>query len=389
MKVLIFTSQFYEIGGIEKLAVELAVDLNKRGIHADILSMYSEDLPNVSHEQQKLLNLGIPNIYFLGLKINPSVLSILKGAFALRKLVKQNGYDIVETSALSPIVIASLALRFTNVKLIAGIHQVFLTDRDCSLQHKVLKLTATLNNKLRYYAISQYALQSWVTYSKTPKEYTRVVYNSVIEEFYVENYKRKSLVEKFSLPNGSKVLVFIGRIIQPKRPDILLEAVADLCESSNLAILFIGRKDFSVDGTREMIEKMDHIIDKNNLSHRIKFIGTTSEVPYIMASADLMVHPTSIEAFGLVLVEAMASGLPIVTTNVEGIPEVVNDTDTIMVPPNDKDLLKSAIISALTRSDQDLLSAVKKGKKQAEKFKTDVRTKTMINLFNDMIKNQF
>ncbi len=53
MKVLIFTTQFFEIGGIERLAVELAIDLNKHGIHTDILSMYSEKLPNVTEKKKR------------------------------------------------------------------------------------------------------------------------------------------------------------------------------------------------------------------------------------------------------------------------------------------------------------------------------------------------
>ena len=41
MKVLIFMTHFYQLGGAERLAVELAEELNKRGIHADILSIKS------------------------------------------------------------------------------------------------------------------------------------------------------------------------------------------------------------------------------------------------------------------------------------------------------------------------------------------------------------
>ena len=112
MKVLIFTSQFFEIGGIERLAVELAIDLNKRGVHTDLLSMYSDNLPNVKEKTNELLALGIPNIYFLGLEVHPKPIEILKGSIRLNKLVRKNKYNIVETSALTPIVISSLGLPF-------------------------------------------------------------------------------------------------------------------------------------------------------------------------------------------------------------------------------------------------------------------------------------
>ena len=55
MKVLIFMSQFYQLGGAERLAIELAEELNKRCIHTDILSMYTEELPGVEDARKDLL----------------------------------------------------------------------------------------------------------------------------------------------------------------------------------------------------------------------------------------------------------------------------------------------------------------------------------------------
>ena len=45
MKVLIFTSQIYRLGGAEKLAIELAEGLNSQfGVQADVLVMGFEDV---------------------------------------------------------------------------------------------------------------------------------------------------------------------------------------------------------------------------------------------------------------------------------------------------------------------------------------------------------
>lgn len=389
MKVLIFTSQFFEIGGIERLAVELAVDLNKYGVQADILSMYSDSLPNVKEKTGELLEMGVPNIYFLGLKVNPSPMSILKASYSLNQLVRKNHYDIVETSALTPIVIASWGLRGTRCRQIAGIHQVFLKERDNLFQHKILKWSISLNKKIRYYAISKYAVNKWIKYSSTPEKYSRCLYNSIPDDCFTTNENKDYLRKTFSLPDKAKVIIYVGRVIQPKRPDLLIEALADLCEENNLAILFVGRIDLSVNGTEDMIKSMKDTINEKKLEHRIKFIGTSAEVPNIMASADLMVHPTQIEAFGLVLVEAMASGLQIVSTNVEGIPEVLKDTDNIMVPPDNPVLLRKSILETLNRTETEVSTAILKGKKRAELFRTKERTKQMIKIFDAVVSKQF
>ncbi len=111
MKVLIFMTQFYQLSGAERLAVELAEELNKRGIHADILSMYTENLPGVAEAKQDLLNRGIPNVHFLSMKIHPSIVSLLPAILRLRRLIREEGYDIIETSMVSPTVLAAWATR--------------------------------------------------------------------------------------------------------------------------------------------------------------------------------------------------------------------------------------------------------------------------------------
>lgn len=60
-------------------------------------------------------------------------------------------------------------------------------------------------------------------------------------------------------------------------------------------------------------------------AERATFLGFRDDVPRWLQGADLLLHAPRMEAFGLVLVQAMASGLPVVATAVGGIPEIVVD----------------------------------------------------------------
>lgn len=61
-------------------------------------------------------------------------------------------------------------------------------------------------------------------------------------------------------------------------------------------------------------------------------------------SSDAFVFPSLMEAFGMVLVEAMAADLPIITTSAPGCCEVVRDgEDALMVPPSDAVALAGAM----------------------------------------------
>ena len=389
MKVLIFISQFYLQGGSERLAVELAEELNNRGIHTDILNMYTEDLPGVAEKTKELLMNGIPNVFFLKCRVHPSPLNLIKAITKFNRLIRENCYDIVETSSLTPTLIAAWGLQKTNTRHIAGIHQVFLIERDNSIQQKILRWSLSLNQKIRYYSVSDNATKQWIRYSGSSPNFCRRVYNSVSEDFYKVKTEKIPLHNEFRLPENSKILLCVGRLAVYKRPDLLLEAISTFCDTENIAVLYVGRPDLTVEGTREMLNHMEQKIISQNLSHRIKFLGNSSNVPHIMASADLLVHPTQMEAFGLVLVEALASGLQVVATNVEGIPEVLRETDSIMVPPDNPNSLREAIMKTLNRSSVETAIAIEKGKIRAESFRTSVRTIHMIKLFEDVLSNQF
>ena len=92
------------------------------------------------------------------------------------------------------------------------------------------------------------------------------------------------------------------------------------------------------------------------ITDRVEFLGEVDdeELPGIYRQAHLFVLPANAraEAFGTVLLEAMASGLPCVTTEVgTGTSWVVQDGVTgRVVPPHDPEALAKAIESLRDRS---------------------------------------
>ena len=81
------------------------------------------------------------------------------------------------------------------------------------------------------------------------------------------------------------------------------------------------------------------------LGDRARLTGHRDDVMELLDASDVLLHPSSIDAFPTALLEAMAAGLPIVSTRVGGIPEIVDDGETGMLvaaPPE-----AAAITSAL------------------------------------------
>lgn len=92
--------------------------------------------------------------------------------------------------------------------------------------------------------------------------------------------------------------------------------------------------------------------------------------------SSVFIHPSEIEAFGIVLLEAMASGLPIVASRVGGIPEIVEDElNGLLFGRGDYRGLADRVITLLTNSEKASVLADAGKRVVEDRFKV----KTMIN----------
>jgi glycosyltransferase involved in cell wall biosynthesis len=142
------------------------------------------------------------------------------------------------------------------------------------------------------------------------------------------------------VPEGSPLLLAIGRLIEQKDHATLLDAFArvrgDHAEA-RLAILGWGRLE---DATRARARALG-VDDAVVLPGRV-------EPSAWLARADIFAHTSRWEGFGIVLLEAMLAGLPIVATAVSAIPEIVVDGETgVLTPPGEPEALAGALSALL------------------------------------------
>src|SRR5262249_28318338 len=60
----------------------------------------------------------------------------------------------------------------------------------------------------------------------------------------------------------------------------------------------------------------------------ILLAGFRSDIQRCMSALDLLLHTPRLEAFGLVVIEAMATGLPVVGSRIGGLPDLIRDGNT-------------------------------------------------------------
>lgn len=138
-------------------------------------------------------------------------------------------------------------------------------------------------------------------------------------------------------PSELPTVLFVGRHRYYKGVDDLIRAMTQV-----QARLLIG-------GDGPLRPAWEQLVKELNLSHRVVFVGEVSDeaLPGLFASGDIFVLPANsrAEAFGKVLLEAMAAGLPCITTELgSGTSFVVQDGQTgLVVPPRQPLALAEAI----------------------------------------------
>ena len=144
------------------------------------------------------------------------------------------------------------------------------------------------------------------------------------------------LPEAAGIPSGAPLLLAVGRLIAQKDHATLLRAFAAVRErhpEARLAILGSGPLEAE---TRAQVREL-------SLDDTVVLPGRLG-IRSWLERADVFVHSSRWEGFGIVLLEAMLAGLPIVATRVSAVPEVVADGETgLLVEAGDADAFAVAL----------------------------------------------
>jgi glycosyltransferase involved in cell wall biosynthesis len=121
-----------------------------------------------------------------------------------------------------------------------------------------------------------------------------------------------------------QIVLFVGRVSRDKGIDLLIAAAQTVVRATPEARFLIVGPDW---GDRAEFERE---VAAAGLREVFVFTEALSDADLRLAyrSADLMAFPSRYEAFGIVMIEAMAAGLPVVATNASAIPCVVDHGET-------------------------------------------------------------
>lgn len=209
---------------------------------------------------------------------------------------------------------------FYNIPFTVAIHgpdlNNALQDRRLRIltKHSIIRASRIFPNsfdtKNRFYAI----------FGETFRRKTRTIFPGVDLKLYPKDKKIKIINKKYHL-TGKRLVIYAGRLDKEKGVEFLIKA-AKMIEAE---IYILGGGDYQ--------KELGKLVQKLKLKnvHFIGYIGKEylNELREFYRRADVVVVPSTVkEAFGIVILEAMACSTPVVASKIGGIPNIVKEGKT-------------------------------------------------------------
>jgi len=213
------------------------------------------------------------------------------------------------------------------------------------------------------------------------EKYMTVIPNSVDLSCYKvldekgKKIKRENISKKYKVPMDKKWLLYVWSNESRKN---LLTLFRVLSELSDDYILVRVWKDWSI----EELEKMNKIIDENNLKNRYYHLQDLSEEDLISLYqiSDIYLMPSLYEWFGRPIIEAQACWCPVISTKCWALEEVCWDWALLINNPmNEGDYIEK-IMELQNVKVSELL--IKKWLENSKKYATDLNASKYINLIS-------
>jgi glycosyltransferase involved in cell wall biosynthesis len=147
---------------------------------------------------------------------------------------------------------------------------------------------------------------------------------------------------RYGIPNDAPLVVIVARLQRWKGVHVVVQAVPQLLATRpDLHLVVVGGEHPLEPAYRADLEGMTRAL---RVDQNVHFTGHQPRPRAWMAAANVVVHASSNEPFGIVVLEALASGSPLVATAGGGPSEIITDgVDGLLVPFGDVPALAASV----------------------------------------------
>jgi len=300
---------------------------------------------------------------------------VLRYAECAKQIAREENFDIIYTHDWLSFRAGIEAKKISNKPHIAHIHATEfdrcggdnVNEKIAVIEKEGLKLADCV------IAVSNYTKNIIVNKYEIPREKVSVVYNGIDKEDF-PNYNKKSEKLKNLKKNGTKIVLFVGRLTLQKGLDYFLSAAKKSLDYDK-NIMFV------IAGTGDMERQIIRQVSEMGISDKVLFMGFVrgDELQDVYKVADLYIMPSVSEPFGITALESMLHSTPTMVSKQSGVSEVTNHV--LKVNFWDTDEMANKILAVVRHEVlQEQLS--ENGFKEVKGLTWDASAKTCIEVFS-------
>lgn len=237
----------------------------------------------------------------------------------LKKIIKDNNYDIIHCNTPMGSVVTRLAATRKNTKIIYTAHGFHFYNG------------SPMKNWLMYYPVE------WLLSFKTDvlicinsEDYRRArkhFHARSVEYVHGVGFDKKRFENALPKLDARKELGI-------SEDEIVLLSVGDLCKRKNHKVLIKALpklKDKKVHlyiaGWDMMDGELANLAEALGIGDKVTFLGYTRQLSAYFSAADIYLFPSLQEGLPIALLEAMSQGLPVIATDIRGTNDLITDGD--------------------------------------------------------------
>lgn len=347
MRVLFFLTSL-GAGGTERSTAILLPELRARGLdcHVAVLKRTSVG------DEQSVIGQGFPIHHVRGR-------TIVGRVRAMRALVRAVEPDLVHTAVFDADVVGRLAGWRSGTPVVSSLVNTSYDParhRDANVRRWKLRAVQCIDGWTArhlasgFHAVSEGVADANVEHLRLPRDRISVVERGrAPESIQPSSPGAVSRVrQELGVPVAAPIVLTVGRLEFQKGHVVLLDAIAAMLagweKAAKPITVFAGRPGNASQAVAERIRAL-------GLEKHVRVLGHRTDVPDLLAAADVFVLPSWYEGTAGVVLEAMAAGVPVVSSDVVGLRGVLDDGSTaVLVPAGDADALLAALTDVLSDS---------------------------------------
>src|SRR5207247_3522501 len=259
--------------------------------------------------------------------------SIWSARAQLRELLSDSGYDAAICHSAWSQAIFGPVVRSARVPLL------FCPHGHPSGQHWLERWAKTTRPE-KVICCGQFTTSLlWKMYRDVPNE---VVYAPVPSVKRISESQRLATRRELSTPTDAVVIIQVSRMEPCKGHLLHLEALAKISHIPRWICWFVGGSQNQTE--IHYLDELKRAAARYGIAHRLRFLGQRTDIPRLMAAADLFCQPNAgAEGFGIVFVEALSAGLPVITTAMGGGLEIIKPSCGVLTGPDDERELAASL----------------------------------------------